>query len=429
MNSISTVNFEKNGDAAYFIDPVQGDKMLGAFRAACGIKGVVTLVHAPVGCHWGVNFIERLSTVKTNAAVSALRERSVVFGGEESLKKTIEILLKKRKNRYLILLAGSVPSIIGEDWQGVIDSVGFDLHSISLDCGGFLGNMGNGYEACIGGFYRWMDDPVLKKTGSSPKINLIGIQRDIARGEADIKELERILGLVGIGVNAVFPSATLAELKRGTNADLNVVLGYGSLLAGKMQEHWGIPFVLYNKYPYGIAGTIDFIQGIGNRLGIDPALIEKQCQKEKEKTLNLLNKAHLYLPTLYGFPAAIAADLPQANGLSEFLSVELGLDIKAVHVTSSPRSAAEGVEFKDICENILFQTSWDQFEAIVEKKNIKLIFGSDLEGRISSKGKSSLILISYPATSRIILTPLPYMGFKGVLTLVEEMVNNVIHAA
>jgi hypothetical protein len=37
-----------------------------------------------------------------------------------------------------------------------------------------------------------------------------------------------------------------------------------------------------------------------------------------------------------------------------------------------------------------------------------------------------LILIAYPSTSRICLTPLPYMGFGGVPTLVEEIVNAVV---
>jgi len=86
-----------------FLDPQQGDKLLGAFRVASGIQDAVVLVHAPVGCHWGINFIERLSLGKTNTAISALRERSVIFGGHENLEKSIEIIFKGRKKRYSVI--------------------------------------------------------------------------------------------------------------------------------------------------------------------------------------------------------------------------------------------------------------------------------------------------------------------------------------
>jgi len=429
MNSISDVSDVKNNNTPHFIDPVQGDKMLGAFRAACGIKGALVLVHAPVGCYWGVNFIERLSSVKTSGAVSALRERSVVFGGEDSLKKTIEIILKNRKNRYLILLAGSVPSIIGEDWQGVIDSVGFDLHSISLDCGGYLGQMGEGYDECLSELCQWMDDPEPGRGRAAPKVNLIGLQRDIARGEADIKEIIRVLGLAGITVNSVFPPASIKELKRAPDADLNIVLGYGYLLAERMEQKWGIPRLVFMEYPYGLSGAMDFVRSVGGRVGIDSCFMEKRLQREEKKTLDILKTAHLYLPALYGLPAAVAADLPRAKGLVRFLATELGMDITGIHVTSSPGRIEGETGLEHICPDILFKTSSERFEGLVEKTDARLIFGSDLERRICHKKKTPLILISYPSTTRITLTSLPYMGFRGVLTLVEEMVNQVLREA
>ncbi|MBW2120192.1 MAG: nitrogenase component 1 [Deltaproteobacteria bacterium] len=426
MNLTESETDLENQNSIGFIDPVQGDKMLGAFRVACGIKGAVVLIHAPVGCHWGVNFIERLSSVKTNASISALRERSVVFGGEDSLRKTIEIILKNRKKRYLILLAGSVSSIIGEDWQGVIDSVGFGFHSIAIDCGGYLGKMGDGYEECMAELCKWMDDPEPGRDKSVPKVNLIGLQRDIVRGEADIRELIRILGLVKIDVNSVFPPATLTELKRAPNIDLNIVLGYGTVLAKRMEERWGIPWVLFDEYPYGLVATRDFVQGVGNRIGIDSHHMDKRFQREEAKALKALRQAQLYLPALYEFPVAISADLPQAKGLARFLATEVGMDIRGIHITASPGSVDEEIGLKNICSDILFQASWDRFEILIEKRDVKLMLGSDLERHISLKKNVSLILISYPTTSRLTLTSLPYMGFRGVLTLIEEMVNSVL---
>ena len=413
----------ENKDRVRFIDPVQGDMMLGAFRAACAIKGANVLIHAPVGCHWGVNFIERLSSIKTNATISALRERSVVFGGEDSLRKTIEIILKHRKNRYLILLAGSVPSIVGEDWQGVIDSVGFDLNSIAIDCGGFLGNMAEGYDACLAALCAWMDAPEPAEKQGRAAVNLIGLQGDMPRGEADILELKRLLGLVKIRVNSVFPPSTLGELKRAPRADLNVVMGYGRALAGKMKEKWGIPWMRCTEYPYGLYGTREFIRGIGSELGVGNLHQGRPFQREEEKLLKALRPAQIYLPALYGAPAAISADLPQAKGLARFLAAEVGMDIKGIHVTSSPVPIDETKGLRDVCPNVLFQTSWDRFECLINESDVALILGSDLERHLARKRDIPLILISYPSTSRLMLTSLPYMGFRGVPALVEDLVN------
>ena len=416
----------ENQEPAAFLDPVQGDKLLGAFRAACGIRGALVLVHAPVGCHWGVNYLERLSAVRTSGTVSALRERSVVFGGEESLRKTVEITLKDRKQRYLILLAGSVPSIIGEDWQGVIDAVGFDFHSISLDCGGYLGTMGQGYDACLSELCEWMDDPPPVRRGPGPRVNLLGVQRDIARGEADIKEIRRVLGRVGIRVNSVLPPASVTELKKAPDADLNVVFGYGVGLAQRMERRWGVPAMVFAEYPYGLAGTEDFVRAVGERLGTDSRLMEKRIQKERQKILDILKTAHLYLPALHGLPVAVSGDLPRARGLARFLAMELGVDIRGMHISSSPEGVQDEIRFEPICSNILFNASWERFKGLVEEKNVALILGSDLDRSLCTGENRHFVPISYPTITRITLTPLPYMGFRGVLTLAEEIINLIL---
>ena len=425
MNSIRAVSDEKNSNACHFIDPVQGDKLLGAFRAACGIRGALVLVHAPVGCHWGVNYLERLSAVRTSGTVSALRERSVVFGGEESLRKTVEIILKDRKQRYLILLAGSVPSIIGEDWQGVIDAVGFDFHSIALDCGGYLGTMGQGYDACLSELCEWMDDPPVRRV-SGPQVNLLGVQRDIARGAADIKEIRRVLALIGIRVNSVLPPASVTELKKAPDADLNIVFGYGMELAQRMEQRWGVPAMVFTEYPYGLAGTENFVRAVGERLGTDSHFMENRIQKERQRTLDILKTAHLYLPALHGLPAAVSGDLPLARGLARFLAVELGVDIRGMHITSSPDGVQEEIRFEPICSNILFNASWERFKGLVREMDVALILGSDLDRSICTKENRHLIPISYPTITRITLTPQPYMGFRGVLTLAEEIINLIL---
>ncbi|MBW2030081.1 MAG: hypothetical protein JRJ31_13505 [Deltaproteobacteria bacterium] len=102
------------------------------------------------------------------------------------------------------------------------------------------------------------------------------------------------------------------------------------------------------------------------------------------------------------------------------------MSIEAMHITSSPDSNDKASLPWEMCPEILVQDSWHRFKSIVEKKKIAMLFGTDLENRISKSMDIPLILYSYPTTSRIALTSSPYIGFRGVPTLIEEMVNHVI---
>ncbi|MCK4735942.1 MAG: hypothetical protein KAT65_26035, partial [Methanophagales archaeon] len=98
---------------------------------ASSLKDCVILVHGPSGCHFGPNFFEVLTNnLSSNATISAMRERSVVYGGIENLEKAISLTRKHYKDKRIIVLSSHVPSIIGDD----LEFVDADMY---FDCGGF----------------------------------------------------------------------------------------------------------------------------------------------------------------------------------------------------------------------------------------------------------------------------------------------------
>ncbi|GAB6163902.1 V-containing nitrogenase subunit beta [Desulfothermus naphthae] len=401
-----------------FVDPMQADKLLGVFRVVSGLKDAVVVVHSPVGCHWGINYIQRLSYRKTNSTVSALRERSVIFGGHEHLKKSIEIIFKnKKKDKYLIILCASVPSIIGDDIEGIIlESSVSDVSYLVFDCGGYKGKMMEGYEEAIEGLFPWIEEK--KKENDSFLVNIIGIQRDIPMGEANIKQIKRMLSLFGIKVNSIFPPESIKEIKNASCADLNIVFGYGKGLAERMKERFGIPYLFFEEYPYGISLCERFLKKVAQHFGISEKRAEKILQREKRRILNALKPAHMYLHTLYDLPVAVSGDPAQVKGISNFLSKELGFRIKLINVSAR-------AEFSDLSEKVLFQASMHEFENNMH--DVNLIFGSDTEKTISKKMNIPLIQFSYPILSRIFLNDTPYLGFKGISVLVEEIINQLLN--
>jgi len=403
-----------------FIDPVQGDMLLGAFRALSGIRDAIVLVNAPVGCHWGINFIERLCSIRTSSAVSALRERNVIFGSDQNLRKTIEILLKRRKNRYLILLAGNVPSIIGEDWDGIMSSLDFDIDYIAIDCGGYLGKMGDGYENALRELIKWIDEPKEKRKKRS--VNIIGIPLDIPKGEKDIGEIRRCLKTIGVDINSVFPPKSIREIKKASNVDLNIVFGYGKALAIEMEKRWDIPYLYFNKYPYGINQTKELLEKVAEKLSIDG--YKNRIKKQEDMVLKTLKECHIYFPCIYDVPIAVSADIFQARGISYFLNKELGMDVRLVSITSSIEEDMSDLEA--FSKRIIFQGSWEEIKEALEKEDIKMIFGSDMEKNISLKKSTPFIPFSFPSTLYVSLAETPYMGFKGCISLVEVILNYIL---
>lgn len=407
-----------------FIDPAQGDKLLGAFRVVAGIKDVPVIIHSPVGCHWGVNYIETLSSISPDAAISVIKERDVIFGGKDNLRKILDIVLKKRKSSHnIIVLIGSVPSLIGDDYQGILNDYKKECRIITIECAGFLGKMAVGYEEALASLFEWVENP--NGTKATRSVNLIGLEPDVIHYRANLTEVKRIFGLIGVKINSSVPCRDLTEIKRMANADLNVVLGYGTLLAKKMEESFGIPYIKAN-YPIGITGTQNFLQQISSHLELNRQSLKKIVEKETENIKRICKSYEAFLPALYGAPAAVSADSYRALALSKWLTEEIGMDVKAINITSISRFNDNLEDIKKYSKTVLLEESWHRFEQILREEKVAIVFGGDMEIDICKKLNIPLVHFSFPNTRRAGLSDTPNLGFKGMLSLVESLVNKVL---
>jgi len=406
-----------------FIDPAQGDKLLGAFRVISGIKDVPVIIHSPVGCHWGVNYIETLSSISPDAAISVLKERDVIFGGHDNLRKILDIVLKKRKSSHIIVLIGSVPSLIGDDYQGILNDYKKECRIIAIECAGFLGKMAVGYEDALASLFEWVENPNGMKANRS--VNLIGLEPDVIHYRANLNELERMLGLIGVEINSSVPCRDLTEIQRLANADLNVVLGYGTILAKKMEERYGMP-CLKVGYPIGITGTRNFLQQISSCLELDQQRLERIAEKETENIRMICKAYEPFLPALYGALAAVSADSYRALDLSKWLIEEIGMDVKAINITSISPFNDNLEDIKKYSKVVLLEESWHKFEQILREDKVAIVFGGDMEIDSCKKLNIPLVHFSFPNTRRAGLSDTPNLGFKGMLSLVESLINKVL---
>ena len=130
---------------------MDGGKFFGAFRACSGIKDAIVINHVPIGCDWGVSMFKNASNhreMRTHAC-TVLDERDVVFGGEDKLKKALKRADMLYETPLLIVLAGDVPSIIGDDIDSVIKSASIDKEVVWMEAAGFKGTMRGRLRRCF----------------------------------------------------------------------------------------------------------------------------------------------------------------------------------------------------------------------------------------------------------------------------------------
>ncbi len=384
--------------------PSQGSMFLGAYRMAASLKDCVALVHGPSGCHFGPNFFEVLTNnLSSNATISAMRERSVVYGGIENLEKAISLTRKHYKNKRIIVLSSHVPSIIGDDLEFVDADVYFD-------CGGFQ-PMWQGMEAFLEklGDFIFENEYKMSEPTSANLVNLIGFQRDVVSAEEDLEELKRILSSSKVKVTVNVIPDSLEKLKYARYASLNVVFGYGVKLARRMERELGIPYIV-TDYPYGVEGMKKFIEKFSEYYEFEYAINDRIFSEIHEKLKRYRNN----LPLFYDVPVCVAGDLPKISGLSKFLECELGMNVELAFATSS---AMEKFDFDATCTK--FVESYDEFIEEIKDTDIKVLFGTDGERKIMNNA----IVFAFPSFTR--MSYVPYIG-KGTLNLISDIYERIM---
>ena len=366
-------------------------RYFGTFRACFGIKDAIIINHVPVGCNWGAMlFATRSNQPDIRNVCSVMHEREIVFGGENALKEALINANKLYKNPLFIVLVGDVPSIIGDDVEGVVESVDIDKDVIVVEGAGYKGSMKDGYENALLKLAELLEE----KEKIPKSVNLIGFCPDDFKVEADIKEIKRLLNDLGIRVNAVISNCTYEEFKNSPSAELNVVIGQGVEFAKYMEKEFGIPYIEVN-YPYGIEGTKSFLKRICDKLNVD-------FDEDKYDIIEPFEKIYLFMHAIYGTPVSVVGDY-HAKYMAEFLEEELGFDIEVL--------AYFGEDYEDRIR--------DSYTTV--------LFGSSFEKKLADELKIPLIRYVYPTFDNIsIYDDAPFAGIRGAVYLTEKIINTIM---
>ncbi|MDR1328516.1 MAG: hypothetical protein LBK23_02820, partial [Oscillospiraceae bacterium] len=401
----------------------------GTYNGAAGYRGV------------GYCGGSMLST--TNIA-----ENNVVFGGEDRLYEQIENTLFALDGDLYVVVTGCQVEIIGDDARGI--ARGFsDRNVIGVSTPGFLGNTLKGYDAVMTAIVENVIEPSPIK--DTREVNIFGVVpgHDVFyRGNLD--EIERLLGLVGVKANTFFGTGnSIAKLRRYGAASLSVVLApeTGVQPARRLQEINGTPYIL-SELPIGPSGTAAFLRQLGAALGLDGTLVERVIASENAYFYDFFGRiVDMYSDLDWQRYAITVADSYYAHALTKFVANDLGWipQLTAVNDLENEQQQAEYAKrFDDVTSEarpaVVFEQqagqiikhvrgSWglNRNEKYYDALSPAFVIGSGIEAGLAETLNANLLTVAFPVSNRVALNR-GYAGFRGGLTLTEDLLSQLVSA-
>jgi nitrogenase molybdenum-cofactor synthesis protein NifE len=344
-------------------------QLFGAIKAISNIRDSVILVHGPKGCVYHINYILGMRGDKTsNVYSTCMDEKDVIFGAGDKLKSAIIELDNEFDPALIAVLSCCASSIIGEDVESVVKDVQTRAKILGIDAGGFEGDYRSGYSETLRRLVEVLVEP--SHTREKLSVNLIGL----LRAGPDLRELKRVLALIGVHVNAVLTAgATIRQIEHTASAALNVVLceATGKDAAEQLEKQFGMPYII-EELPIGYEATLRFLARVADALGIS-------------MDLEAISPKHrIEAPQMIGKRVAVIGGPTRAISVTKFLKeygAEPVLVVSDFDVNTTERLS--GI-ISDRCEVLIAP----EHELILERckaHHVDLILGGMLERPIASR--------------------------------------------
>jgi nitrogenase molybdenum-iron protein beta chain len=373
-------------------------------------------------------YIHNVSTPCSN-----MLEREVIFGGEEKLRGVIDGSLEIIDADAYFVLTGCTAGIIGEDVLGVTKDYaekGYPVYPITTP--GFAGNSLLGYEVA---FQAFIDHIV--QTGLPHQSNLVNLWGVIPYHDphwsGTLEELTRVLRRLGLQVNTFFTeNQDIETIRTSSSAALNIIVNPWLLekAAKQYEEKFGVPTLRFPELPIGATETSRFIRAVGEALGLDVDLIEKVIHSEESYVYN-------YFETIIGVMSwkqfAVVADSAAAIGFTRFLANDYSFT-PVLTIVSEPLwsdnvrnliiNEIKNLEYAKPPEIAFISDHYEIRQKIKEHPEITLLLGSTLEQETAQELGIQCHVMTFPMSDRLVVNR-TYAGYRGCLTLIEDLYNNL----
>ncbi len=222
--------------------------LMGAAMAVRGIEDAVIMIIGTDECSYYTKhmtlYSEEFGGVTGRCVSVVLDSRDVTFGSKKKLETAMKELVEEYKPKVVFLVTTCVVEIIGDDADALADAMSekfqisvLPVHTEHFKCENHMPGLERVITACF---------QIMEKQPKGETVNVLG-QR---MGNFASTELYRVLKENQVEIGMQLPcGCSIEEIRRAPQAKLNIVVHPIALpLAQKMEQHFGIPYVFFNKF-------------------------------------------------------------------------------------------------------------------------------------------------------------------------------------
>lgn len=258
-----------------------------------------------------------------------------------------------------------------------------------------------------------------------PSVNVFGPPVFGPGAAAEYAEAERLLGLLGVEVNARVPlGAGPDELSRLARARANVLIyrEVGESATLYLQDKFGMPRVTTPMI--GTAGTGAALRAIGRACGLDGNRVRRISWGELSRTAKLPWLARLAPPEVFEGRAFIFGDFTYALGLGYALSREVGLEVASCGTYMKHLGRDFVFHAETFSDDVFVDDDPEEVAARIEGSNPDLVIGTHLEEAVADS-LGIPFLPFCPPTVEHPFAQRPLMGYTGSSLLADALDNSL----
>ena len=287
----------------------EGCTLTGALSVTTSVQDAITVIHGPDGCaHHNFSLLHALHFDNDQLNLpsilsSSLKEQEIIFGGEFALEETLSGAMGESPGAIFVLTS-CVAAAIGDDVRAVCNEIR-GCPVVVIPTGGFLG----------GGFSEGVRSALIALSelgkGGDPNgtVTLVGEKNLEYEAEANYREVQRLLGLLGVKVRLRFVrNIAVSEIAQLGSSSLNILREESLADVGDLlKDRFGTPYL--PSFPLGFEGTLTFLSQVGDALntGSDRAIsmelerqkgIIDQFSELRGRAVNICHSDHMPAPFL-----------------------------------------------------------------------------------------------------------------------------------
>ncbi|MGD0080275.1 MAG: nitrogenase component 1 [Methanoregula sp.] len=416
---------------------------LGGVIAFKGIENAMVISHGSQGC----STYMRLANVEhfnepVDIASSGLNEKQTIYGGEANLKKAIDNVLRVYQPNVLGVLTTCLSETMGEDLDRIIASYakernldGVDI--IPVPTPSYSGSHTEGFWAAT----RAVIARYARLTEKHHRINVIIPHVS----PADIREIKRILGMMGVEYTLVPdysvtldrpyggryqkvpPGGTRTEdIARMPGAPVTIQFGLtcpDALSPGRLlEEQFGVPLVNL-PLPVGVDAVDRFIDTL-RELICGP--VPDQLALERGWLLDAMADSHKYnaegRPVIYGEPELVYA-LTRTCTENGAPPVVIASGTKNSNLAGLLVPVLADAEETPV---LLLETDFATIEEAAASAGVNIAVGHSGGKILTERQGIPVLRVGFPVHDRTGGQRILSVGYTGTLSFLDRFTNTLL---